>query len=357
MFDTSTTFVDASGAVVPYTPAALSDGQRVEVSGVAASATELRASMVRVKTGNQPEYEAKGHVVVLAGSGFQLSLVPGGAPYLNVLASTIPAGVANGSIVEVKGTAFTAGTPGTLVATLVELEDRLFGDRSSEMEVEGVIAGLGGASPGETFTVAGQAVRLTAATRFVGAADPAQPRLDLADGLKVEVEGQLDGAGAELVATKLQFKDGARLQAAVQSVATGSFTLLGKTIVTDAARTRLDDVTLGAIAPGAQLEVRGYPMVDGRIFAQRIRLRDGGNDRPFLRGVVTGLAGTTATILGIPIELANASDGYRSHDDAPMSQAAFLGALQPGETFVKVRWEREATSTSDRVREAELEND
>jgi hypothetical protein len=355
--DASTTLVDAGGTVVTYSASALTNGQRVEVSGTPESATVLRASLVRVKSGNQAEYEAKGYVVGLSGVSFGVSLVAGGAPYLNVTSSAVlPVGLANGSIVEVKGTAFAAGAPGTLTATVVELEDRLLGDRNAELHVEGVLTGLGGATPAETFTVNGQGVALTAATQFSGAADPAQPRADLADGLKVEVEGQLDAAGT-LVARRLKFKDGARIEAPVAGSAASGFTVLGKRFVVDPSRTRFDGVSAGSIAAGQRLEIRGYPMIDGTIFAQRVRLRSGGNDRPFIQGVVTQLAGTSATILGIPIELANASDGYRNVDDTAMSQAAFLAAIRPGETIVKVRWERESTSTSDRVREAELEDD
>jgi hypothetical protein len=359
--DASTVFLNSSGAEISY--AALAAGSRVEVSGVPESATALRASMVRAKTSTEAQYEAKGYVVGLAGSTFGLSLVSGGTAYLNVT-GTVPAGVANGSIVEVKGSTFTpgaGGAPGTLAATVIEIEDRLFGDEGDEAEVEGVITGLtpSPATAASTFSVAGQPVSLTATTSFVGAGDPANPRADLADGVKVEVEGHL--RSGTLVAEKVKYKDGVRISASVSGVTATGFTALGKSIAVAPGRTRYDGIA--SASNGQFLEIRGYPMIDGTIFAQRVRLESGGNQRPSLQGVVTAKSGTTSlTILSLPVTTGSSTEYKDSRrgsgsTEIPMTATEFYNAIVLNQTFVKIRWNEGTTDFSTVAREAELEGE
>jgi hypothetical protein len=328
------------------------------------SATVLRASMVRAKSSTEPQYEAKGYVVGLSGSSFGLSLVSGGAAYLNVT-GTVPAGVANGSIVEVKGTAFTpgaAGAPGTLTATVIEIEDRLFGNEGDESEVEGVITLLTPfpATAASTFTVAGQPVSLTSTTSYVGMGNPADPLADLADGIKVEVEGHL--RSGTLVAEKVKFKDGVRISATVSGVSGTGFTALGKGVRVELGRTRFDG--LAAASNGQFLEIRGYPMIGGTIFAQRVRPESGGNQRPRLQGVATAKSGTTSlTILGLPVttgastEYKDSRGGSGSATERPMTASEFYGAIVPDQTFVKVKWNEGTTDFTTAAREAELEGE
>jgi len=288
--------------------------------------------------------------VGLSGSSFGISLVSGGTPYLNVnaAAATLPS-LANGSIVEVNGTTFAPGTPGTLGATVVELEDRLLGDDNSEAEVEGIVTGFDGAN---SFVVAGQAVSLNASTRFVGAADPANPRADLADGVKVEVEGRLQGG--TLVAEQVKYKDAVRIMAPVTTVSGSTFTMLGKSVAFAAGRTRFDGLT--APSAGQALEIRGYVMIDGTIFAQRVKLEEGGNDRPFLQGVVTSKTPTSSlTILGIPVNTTAAE--FHDSSETLLSATNFFNAVTEGQTLVKAKWDVGTIDTSLPARELELEGE
>ena len=347
--DDATTFFDSAGNVIAYD--ASLQGQRVEVSGMPESSTSLHATMVRVKGAGQAEFEAKGFVVALSGSTFGISLASGGAPYLNVNAAgvTLPQLLSNGAIAEVKGTTFTAGSPGTLAATAVGLEDRLLGDEKSGAEVEGIITGLSGTS----FNLDGQAVTVGATTRYVGAADPATPTADLADGVRVEVEGHLQ-AGT-LVAEQVKFKDAVRIQAPAAAVLGGglTFTVLTLQVITDPVLTRVD----GAVVDGATVEVRGYPRRDGAIFAQRVTVRSGGNDRPFVQGVATAKAASSLTILGITVST-DASTQFRDTADKALSSSAFLGAVTAGQTLVKARWEVGTTDiNATAAREVELEGE
>jgi hypothetical protein len=359
--DASTVFLGSAGTEISY--AGLTPGTRVEVSGVPDSATVLRASMVRAKASTEAQYEAKGYVVGLSGSNFGLSLVSGGAAYLNVT-GTVPAGVANGSIVEVKGATFTpgaAGAPGTLAASLIRIEDRLFGDEGDEAEVEGVITLLSPspATATSTFTVAGQPVSLTSSTRYVGMGNPADPLADLADGIKVEVEGHV--RSGTLVAEKVKFKDGVRISATVSGVSATGFTALGKSIAVAPGRTRYDGIA--AASNGQFLEIRGYPMIDGTIFAQRVRPETGGNQRPSLQGVATNKSGTTSlTILGINVTTGSSTEhkdsrGGSGSSEKPMTASEFYNAIVLNQTFVKVKWNEGTTDFTTVAREAELEGE
>jgi hypothetical protein len=347
--DTSTRFLDAAGNASSY--AAVAAGVPVEVSGLPESGNVLNATLVRLKNSGQPEYEAKGIVRDLAGSNFALTFASGGTAFLTVNASSaaggIPAGVQNGSFVEVRGLTLTAGPtpPPTLTATLVEIEDRLFGSASNRAEVEGIVTNLSGTS----FVVNGQQVTLASGAQFVGSING---QADLANGVKVEAEGSLDGSGV-LVANKIKFKDGVRIQA-VAAGTTGAVTMLGLSVVTDPARTQAE----ATLAPGQLLEVRGTPLLGGnRIFAQRVRAGGGSGDRPFVQGVVTdkNIGAPSVTILGITINTGGAE--YRSTTDAPLTATAFYNAIVNGQTLVKVRFDQGTNSTSAPVDEAEIESE
>jgi hypothetical protein len=351
--DASTRFFDGAGGASTF--AALQNATRVEVSGAAQSGTALLASMVRAKSGGQlTETEAKGYVVgfTAASAPFGLSLVSGGAPYLQVNAAgvTVPAGVGNGSLVEVKGSF--AG--GTLTATLpVEIEDRLFGNENDEAEVEGVItAGASIAS----FQIGDRAVTTNAGTRFEGVPDGSSGAAEFRLGIKVEAEGRIQGG--TLVADKVKFKDGIRLGGLANGLL-AQFTLLGKTVVTDGA-TQLE----GAAFPGGYVEVRGTVRPNGQIYAQEIRVR-ANDDEPFVQGVVeakSAAAPESVTILGTPYSLAGTElqrDGTGDDDGSDVrltNRADFYGAITDGRTMVKVKW-RQGQGPPAAAKEAEIESE
>ena len=351
--DASTHHKNAAGADDSFGGMAV--GQRVQVSGAADDKGGLRASSVRILASASAELEVKGYLLAApSGGSFQLALTPGGAAFLSVDASgaTLPSGLAAGSFVEVRGTSVAAGTPPTLTATSVSIEDTLRGEAQNEAEVEGIVTDGTAAA----FTVAGQKVTTSASTTWVGAADPSNPTADFAVGGKVEAEGTLDASGV-LAARKVKFKDSARLGGTLSALVlsgtapiVATFTVLGKTVMT-AVDTRFENVTVTTLASDQFVEVRGYPQADGTILAQRVTLVSGGNNRAFVVGVVSAKAPPSLTVLGFSVNTTGAE--LHGEDEAVLGQAAFFDAITAGSTLVKVRWNGADTTAA--VKEVEIE--
>lgn len=349
--DASTVFVTSAGAAATF--AGVTEGRTVEVSGVPdAGGTSFRATHVKIEDA-AGELEAKGFVVSPTATEFQLALTPGGTPFLRVLAGGFGVPGA-GSYVEVKSAGpVTAGTPPTITQTrAAEIEDRFSGDDGFRSEVEGIVTGGTLAE----FTVGGTTVRTSASTTYTGIPEDSTAAAEFATGVKVEAEGTFQGG--VLVATKVKFKDGARLGGTATSVGGSAgaetFNLVGTLpVVTDASTRR--DVDGGATLATGFVEVRGYRRANGQIYAQRLRIREaggGGGNRPFLQGVVDAKASPSLTIMGITVSTAGAE--LQGEDEAPLGAGAFFDAIQPGRTVVKVKWDRDAPLTAP-VREAEIE--
>src|SRR5262249_40424849 len=102
-------------------------------------------------------------------------------------------------------------------------------DQNQRVEIEGLVTSGNAAS----FTVGAQAVVTSGATEFKNG-EPG----DVVPGARGEVEGSLDAQGV-LHADEVKFDDDIRLQAVTQDIqatdpVTGTFTLLGITVHTDA---------------------------------------------------------------------------------------------------------------------------
>lgn len=365
--DKGTDFVDVGGVRVnvddstefgeddPLRLGSVAVGDRVRVSGVPDDKGGLRASRVDDDSGTSEDLELKGFVSGLSATGFTLKISPDDATgYAVTLAAgaTLPAGIADGSYVEVRSAGPVAGA--TLVAASISLEDRHGG--ASEVEFEGIVTSGDSAE----FVVDGVTVRTSGATRWQFGV-PA----DLLPGTKVEVEGTLDAAGV-LQAHKVSFRAVIRIQATVadlvETESGATLTLLGIP-VSLGFQTRFDD----AIAQGDVVELRGMPDRSGTgVVGLRIRLRD--DERIELQGVVESEdepAGTVR-ILGITVQTGAGTSFHDSRGtsgsegDAPaITRAAFFAAVEAGRTVVKARG-RDATALSGSTltaEEAELEGD
>lgn len=347
----------AAGVDDKFSSRGVQVGDRVRVSGSPDDKGGLRASSVSDDS-TATELEAKGYALAApAGNVFPLALTPNGtiALNVNVAGATLPAGFAAGSFVEVRGTVLTPGSPPTLTATSVSLEDDVKGQAQMEAEVEGIVTSGTAAS----FVVAGTTVTTSASTTWVGAADPANPTADFAVGSKVEAEGTLDANGT-LVAKKVKFKDSARIGAAIAAVGTpgagqtAAFTMLGKSVVVTS-DTQLDGVTLGQLVAGAFVEVRGFPLADGSILAQRVKLGSGGGggSQPYVVGVVSAKSSPSLTVLGLTLDTTGAE--FRAEDDTALTSQAFFDAVTTGSTLVKARWPAGTTSTTTALKQVEIE--
>jgi hypothetical protein len=339
-------------------------GDRVRVSAVPDDRGGLRATRIDKLAGTSDDFEVKGIVSGLTSSGFTLKTSPdagaGDTYAVNLLGgATLPAGLADGSLVEVRSLKpVQAGQ--VIEAATIAVEDRLPGVPGGETEVEGIVTSGASAS----FVVAGTAVTTGAATTWTGGLPG-----DLLPGAKVEAEGTLDAAGV-LAAAKISFRASALLRGAVGALAVdgaglGTFTVNGVTVRIDALTEQRD--AAAALAAGDLVEVRGAPGRDGTSLVAT-RLERSGDARPVIQGLVTAVdaAARTLTVLGKTIAAGSVeAGGLMGHSDTSgssgpsMTTADFFAAVTAGQTVVKARG-RDAAAFADPVltaKEVELEGD
>lgn len=239
-----------------------------------------------------------------------------------------PPSLANGTRIQVHG----SFNGVIFFATRIDLEDEEDADfkpaPDEEFEIEGYVSGCGSTSPCTKFSVSGQAVEVGASTEFRnGAAD------DVADNVKVEVEGRI--SGTTLLASKVTFKrTRVRLEgpaSAVDATSTpNTVTVFGVAVQVNTATQFLGTTnSLSDIAPGDRVDIRGHLQSNGTVVAERIREITGGGPTPKDRvtGPVTAEVGNVLTILGISVDLSTAAQF--SIEGSAVSLAAFLAAVTP----------------------------
>jgi hypothetical protein len=329
----------------------LAVGDKVGLSGLPDDRGQIRATHIEKKA-DLAEFEAKGFITGLTGTGFTLKLDKNAASGMTVTLGSgvaLPAGAVEGSFVEVR----TAGAvAGAITATKVELEDVLEAAENEKKQNEGFITKL--IAP-DDFIVNGQQVHATTTTAFIGGI-----KADLLVGMKVEAEGNI--VGGILNASKVMFNDNVRIDAimvgavnAADAVANtrANLTLLGKKVIITSA------TAMTTVAAGQEVQIRGYMATNGDIIATRVDLKDAAPDplkfRPFLRGPVNAkdaVAGTL-TIAGITVK---AGTNFVDNKVPPAPVADFFTKVIPNTTAVKVTWDpNPADITTAIVREAELE--
>jgi hypothetical protein len=329
----------------------LAAGDFIRAQGTVATGSVLQASLVSKQSASGTLFEAKGVVSNHNGS----SSFSVGNLTVSYNAGTVtgdmPAGSWNGLVVEVKGSNCTnvGNVCGTLAATKVEPEGGLSSSSSrAQAEVEGIV--ISGTSA--SFRIGNVTVNTTGSTRWEGGT-----QADFAVGVKLEAEGSL--ANGVLTATKVSLRDGSRLEgnvtAPVFSNGVLTFRLTGLPTVTIKANanTALNGLSLSGVPAGQHVRLRGRVASDGTtVVATELEGRSA-DTRLELRGMVTGVSGTTITILGTAVNVNGLSfTDSRGATDVPMTQSAFLAAVRVGAT-VKLRSNNNGTSWS----EAELEND
>lgn len=339
------THLNDDSTIKIFAGAGFAVGNRVEVNGFPDDNGGLRATRVAKKTSS--DFEMKGFVVSLGASSFNLALTPGGAAVLtvNFAAGLLPAGMTDGSLVEVKSlTKPVAGAIPTITASRIKLEDSL-GENGEKVEVEGIVSSGTLAS----FIVNGQKVLTTTTTVYEGGLSS-----DFAVGMKLEAEGQMNANG-ELVATKIHFRSSIKIEADASNVTTSELTVLGKVVAINNFTRK--DTNNGPIANGAHLEVRAMLDRDGKLLATRIIVKNA-STKAFLQGPVTladSLKGTL-TILGIEIASDSNTDWRISSDstELPVGKAEFFARLNLGASIVKAKWDP-FTSLTAAIKEAEIE--
>jgi hypothetical protein len=267
----STTLGDG---ISPASIEGFSVGDLVEVSGLVDEAGRISATRVDLKHDGGP-YDVTGVVGTLSAAQHRFSINALVVDYSSANMLDFPSGApASGDLVLVKGLRFAAD--GAFIATEVELrsDDWLRLREADLVSIEGLINSF--ASPA-AFEVAQQPVATTPSTVYLNGTVS-----DLALGVKVVVEGSIDGAGV-LAATRVKFlhTNSVRIQASVESVvyASGEMTLLGLRVRTDES-TRFEDrsiapaarMSLGDLNVGDWVDLRGVedPVGSNAVLARRV---------------------------------------------------------------------------------------
>ena len=251
----------------------------------------------------------------------------------------LPGTVKNGQFIEVEGTLETATS---VAATRIEREDEDFDNNIDEASIEGLVTDFNGIND---FRVAGQLVKAGNA-EF----EPASLENTLADGVKVEVEGSIEGG--VLKATEVEQRGGdARISAVVVSSnnSAGTITLqivegqLDITVFTDSQtqfEDERDDVELfniNAIDAGDFLVIEGY--VDGadNFIAAQVERDEQGDVE--LRGPadVPQTSGSTAagtvSILGVSITTDGSTD-FENASETTITGTDFFLQVNDGDLVV-----------------------
>jgi|CXWL01.1.fsa_nt_gi hypothetical protein len=327
-----------------FSDASFAQGDIVEVNGFPDDKGGLHASRVAKKLSG--EFESKGFVANLTATSFDLSRTSGATPFIRVnFTAPLPAGVVDGSLVEVKSTA--APVAGAITASSIRLEDSL-SSSGEKVEVEGIVSSI---TPGITssdfgIVINGQPVIADASTVYEGGLSS-----DMALGVKLEAKGQLNSSNV-LVASKISFRSHIKIEGDASTVSAIGLTVLGK-FVTINRLTRIDDVPIN----GGHIEVRAKLDRDGNLIATRIRNRSGGSPKYLLQATLTAAdsAVGTLTMLGLTAT-SDSSTQWRTSStatDVAVTQAEFFAQLKMNISVVKVKWN--STDTMLPIKEAEIE--
>jgi hypothetical protein len=322
--DDSTVIVSTTGVAASFADIA-SDG-RLSVHGFPDDSGTIRATRIEILPGTLEDIEVKGFVSNLnvGAKTFTLKVTPTSATSFAVTlaaGASLPAGIANGSFVEVHSDQPPSTVNGpTIVDATVTLEDAKLG-ANAEAEIEGLVV----SGDSSSFVIQGTTVVTTGSTVFENGVAG-----DVLPGVKVEAEGTLDGAGV-LHARKVSLRANLRLQGVPTAVTSPTFQLLGKTVHIDAFTEGPLPDTTNAFEVRARLHANGTDLVAERIVDR------GSDNKLFVQGPVTSSvpASNTLTILGITVNVGGAS--LKDQDDSVFPNAAAFFAKVSTGTVVKAR--------------------
>jgi hypothetical protein len=323
LVDDQTQFFNVLGGLAGLQP----NIDKVEVHGLRDGNGVLRATYIERFIPVLGDLDSvKGIVTALTPTSFILP----GPTALTVDYSGIanPPSLSTGTRVQVHGS-FDLLTH-LFVATRIDLEDEEDADfepaPDEDFEIEGYVSECS-ASPCTSFSVSGQAVEVDASTEFRnGSAD------DVADNVKVEVEGRL--SGTTLLASKVTFKrTRVRLEGPASAVDTTStpntVTVFGVAVQMNTATRFLGTTnSLSDIAPGDRVDIRGHVQSNDTVVAEQIReIGAGPPPKDRVTGPVTAEVGNLLTILGVTVAVSPATQF--SIEGNAVSLAEFLAAVTP----------------------------
>ncbi len=323
--------------------AALAVETQVEVSGFRQTDGKIRATRIEGQNPAAKRYKLRGSVSELNSTvpSFKIGAITVNYPGISI--QNLPSGgLVTGLHVEVR--AATAPEKNAITATRIEVKGGVSGRSGDKAEVEGLIANLSGC----TFSVNGQAIDACGSVEFKDGV-----RTDLADGKRIEAEGQLVSDG-KLVASKVEFKPSSgsgrgggsgdantfvRVNAPVQNSPTGlTITALGKTFFVNAA-TQFEDKVNDArpfnivnfaeiIKAGDIVEIRGFADANGLLTATLVeRNTDSGI---IIQGRLDQISATQLTIQDVTVSVSNTSTQFKDASDNPITRLQFDAAVSIG---------------------------
>lgn len=289
----------------------------VEVSGFPAANGEISATRIEREDPGS-DFEVKG---VAQGLDTNRRTFRVNALTVDYSGTTPEGALADGSMVEVKGRAFTAS--GALIATRVEVSGGIGATANDKVELEGLITRY---ASNTDFDVSGQRVSTTASTQF----DLKGVTLGL--DVRVEVDGIMDASGV-LVAREVEVEDEffAEVAGLVESVnAAGNTLRVAGVAVTTGAATRFDDRSNQQVRPfrlthvrtGDFVEVRGSERQGGGLDAFILE-RDDPEGEVTLQGVARNVADPNLVILGVTV-MTDADTQFEDAADLPITRAEFF---------------------------------
>lgn len=307
-------------------------GDRVEVHGLIAGDGLIAAGYIEKKaTAPTPPFAVKGVVKGhdSVAQSFQIGTLT--VQYSGTtIVSDMPGGSWNGLQVDVKGTACAGTAPvcGTLTASKVEPAGANVSS-VSQAEIEGIVVAVTASG----FTIGNQVVATTGSTRYEGGVFG-----DIAVGTKLEAEGSI--SGGVLTATKVSFRDAIRLEGDIASfnAGTGNLTLTGLPGITVSVTsiTELKNVgSIGALAVGNHLRIRGKLGLNGSVGASQLEVRNADNRVELQAPASAVTPETSVTLLGTTVSTTSVSS-YQDLSDAQISRAAFFAAAKVN-TLIKAR--------------------
>ena len=326
--DADTSFEDD---INPASLEGLMVGDIVEVSGFADANGDILATHIELEDAGS-DFEVTGFAANVDTAAMTLEINALVVDYGMAMLDDFPNGQPeDGQLVEAKGS--TLGAAGELIATELEFKGNdLDFDDIDEAEIEGLITRFVSATD---FDVNGIPVTTNASTEFEGGTSA-----DLALGVRVEVEGDIDGAGV-LVADEVEFeREGTiRIGAIVEAVQANQLTLLGIDVTVnsgtefeDQSSQDVQDFELGDVSVGDYVEVRGFEDM-GSLIATRLE-RDEDPNEVSLRGFVDAVNDPEFTILGVTIRT-DGNTEFEDDNDQTISASDFfnqaLGSLVEAE--------------------------
>ena len=363
IFEQGNTLLDDGPGGVTTDLSTIANGDVIEVSGLRENFTTnglIRASYVKEETSSPTTYKVYGFVENDSLAQFQIA-------GLTVVAASGQDRTATYVKVEGPSSAYIVATDTLSTNTIIEKTPGLSVADKDNAELEGIINSYVGDTTAGTMTVNGQVVSYDAATVFEGGL-----ATDLADGVKVEIEGKL--SSGTLFADKIQFKDNIKIRANVETTGP-SITLEGLPgiiIIADnstdfeAPLTSLNDLILND-----HIEVRGRE-VDGiglrTVYAKRVKVRKEAPADPVdretqveLQGLVDSfnVASTQVVILDVSINTSTILDNnFTQNDGSYLGETAFFNYLTTNQdAVVDMNGTLNTTNSQVTWEQAGLEND